>query len=108
MNVTITTARVTNALVVPVDALLAQPNGSYAVEVAGAHGSPPPGDGLARASSTTPTVWFKSPAPASWPASALSCQTYDHRQQQRRHRANSTTSPTRRSVEADRSSKSTR
>jgi hypothetical protein len=39
VSVTITTARVANALVVPVDSLLAQPNGSYAVEVAGAHGS---------------------------------------------------------------------
>jgi len=32
VSVTITTARVANALVVPVDSLLAQPNGSYAVE----------------------------------------------------------------------------
>lgn len=33
VNVTITTGTVTNALVVPVDALLAQPRGGYAVEV---------------------------------------------------------------------------
>jgi len=39
VSVTITTASVSNALVVPVDSLLAQPNGRYAVEVAGAHGS---------------------------------------------------------------------
>ena len=38
MNVTITTGTVTNALVVPVDALLAQSGGGYAVEVVGAHG----------------------------------------------------------------------
>ncbi|HUN34101.1 MAG TPA: HlyD family efflux transporter periplasmic adaptor subunit [Trebonia sp.] len=37
VNVTITTGSVSNALVVPVDALLAQPNGTYAVEVAGAN-----------------------------------------------------------------------
>jgi peptidoglycan hydrolase-like protein with peptidoglycan-binding domain len=39
VNVTITTETVTNALVVPVDALLAQTDGSYAVEVAAADGS---------------------------------------------------------------------
>ena len=38
VNVTITTGTVTNALVVPVDALLAQSSGGYAVEVAGADG----------------------------------------------------------------------
>jgi hypothetical protein len=38
VNVTITTGSVTNALVVPVDALLAQSNGGYAVEVASAEG----------------------------------------------------------------------
>ncbi len=38
VNVTITTGSVTNALVVPVVALRAQPSGSYAVEVAGADG----------------------------------------------------------------------
>jgi HlyD family secretion protein len=38
VNVTITTASVTNALVVPVDALVAQSNGAYSVEVVGAHG----------------------------------------------------------------------
>jgi hypothetical protein len=36
--VTITTGTVTNALVVPVDALLAQSGGGYAVEVAGSNG----------------------------------------------------------------------
>lgn len=36
VNVTITTGSVSNALVVPVDALLAQSNGGYAVEVVGA------------------------------------------------------------------------
>ena len=36
MEVTITTGSVTNALVVPVDALLAQASGGYAVEVIGA------------------------------------------------------------------------
>jgi hypothetical protein len=38
VNVTITTGSVSNALVVPVDALLAQTGGSYAVEVVGADG----------------------------------------------------------------------
>jgi hypothetical protein len=38
VEVTITTGSVSDALVVPVDALLAQANGSYAVEVIGAHG----------------------------------------------------------------------
>ena len=38
VNVTITTATASNALVVPVDALLAQSGGTYAVEVAGADG----------------------------------------------------------------------
>jgi hypothetical protein len=38
VNVTITTGSVTNALVVPVVALRAQPSGRYAVEVAGADG----------------------------------------------------------------------
>ena len=38
MNVTITTGSVTNALVVPVDALLAQTDGGYAVEVVGTDG----------------------------------------------------------------------
>lgn len=36
VNVTITTATVNNALVVPIDALLARASGGYAVEVAGA------------------------------------------------------------------------
>ena len=39
VNVTITTGTVTNALVVPIDALLAQSRGGYAVEVADADGS---------------------------------------------------------------------
>jgi hypothetical protein len=38
VNVTITTGSVSNVLVVPVDALLAQAGGGYAVEVAGARG----------------------------------------------------------------------
>jgi HlyD family secretion protein len=38
VQVTITTGRVSNALVVPVNALLAQSSGGYAVEVAGADG----------------------------------------------------------------------
>jgi hypothetical protein len=38
VDVTITTGSVTNALVVPVDALLAQSDGGYAVEVVGADG----------------------------------------------------------------------
>jgi hypothetical protein len=38
VNVTVTTGSVTNVLVVPVDALLAQSGGAYAVEVAGANG----------------------------------------------------------------------
>jgi multidrug efflux pump subunit AcrA (membrane-fusion protein) len=36
VNVAITTASVSNALVVPVTALLSQPQGGYAVEAAGA------------------------------------------------------------------------
>jgi hypothetical protein len=39
VNVTITTGRVSDALVVPVDALLAQAGGGYAVEVVGADGA---------------------------------------------------------------------
>lgn len=39
VNVTITTGTVNNALVVPVDALLAQSSGGYAVEVVGATGT---------------------------------------------------------------------
>jgi multidrug efflux pump subunit AcrA (membrane-fusion protein) len=39
VNVTITTGSVTNALVVPVDALLAQVSGRYAVEAVGANGT---------------------------------------------------------------------
>jgi hypothetical protein len=39
VEVTITTGSVTNALVVPVDALLAQAGGGYAVEVTGAAGT---------------------------------------------------------------------
>jgi hypothetical protein len=39
VQVTITTGSVSNALVVPVDALVAQANGGYAVEVTGANGS---------------------------------------------------------------------
>jgi hypothetical protein len=38
VNVTITTGSVSNVLVVPVDALLAQAGGAYAVEVSGANG----------------------------------------------------------------------
>jgi multidrug efflux pump subunit AcrA (membrane-fusion protein) len=38
VEVTITTGSVSNALVVPVDALLAQGNGGYAVEVIGSGG----------------------------------------------------------------------
>jgi multidrug efflux pump subunit AcrA (membrane-fusion protein) len=38
VNVTITTGSVSNALVVPVDALLAQAGGGYAVEVVGSDG----------------------------------------------------------------------
>ena len=38
MNVTITTGNVSNVLAVPVDALLAQADGSYAVELAGTGG----------------------------------------------------------------------
>ena len=38
VEVTITTGSVSNALVVPVDALLAQANGGYAVEVIGSGG----------------------------------------------------------------------
>jgi hypothetical protein len=39
VDVTITTGIVTDALVVPVDALLARADGSYALEVVGAHGA---------------------------------------------------------------------
>jgi multidrug efflux pump subunit AcrA (membrane-fusion protein) len=39
VNVTITTGSVTNVLVVPVNALLVQSGGGYALEVAGADGA---------------------------------------------------------------------
>ena len=45
VNVSITTASVSNVLVVPVDALLALSSGGYAVEEIGAGGTPPPGGG---------------------------------------------------------------
>ena len=45
VNVTITTGSVSNVLVVPVDALLAQSGGGYAVEVAAANGVHAPGAG---------------------------------------------------------------
>ena len=47
VEVTITTGSVADALVVPVDALLAQASGGYAVEVIGAGRPSPPGGGVA-------------------------------------------------------------
>ncbi len=59
VNVTITTGSVSNALVVPVDALLAQAGGGYAVEVAGANGASATWCPSRWASSTTPTAWSR-------------------------------------------------
>ena len=79
VNVSITTGSVSNALVVPVDALLALASGGYARRGDRRRRRPPPGRRSTSACSTTPTASSRSAAAASPPGSASWCRAYERR-----------------------------
>ena len=88
-TVAITNASVTNALVVPVDALLALSSGGYALEEVASERCAPPRAGDASGSSTTRTGSSRCAARASRPGRRSSCRTREPETsvRARRHRS---------------------